>query len=139
MTPQETVVLCRYVRACCPQQAMDEYTPDAWHDLIGDLDFADCREAVRQVARRQPFVAPSEIAAEVTRMRRDRLTRDALPPPPAELTDNQRAYKAWLDAEVARIADGHAVGPAIAPDRADVYERGAAAARAALPTRRPDA
>ena len=37
MTPQETLLLTRYVKACCPQQAMDDFTPDAWHDLLGDL------------------------------------------------------------------------------------------------------
>ena len=67
MTPTETVLLTEYVRACCPQQAIGEYTPDAWHDLLGDLDLADCRAAAAAVARRQPFVAPSEIRAEVGR------------------------------------------------------------------------
>src|ERR1700734_4510496 len=56
MTPKETVLLVAYVNACCPQQAMDEYTPDAWHDLLGDLDLAGCRQAVVTVAKRQPFV-----------------------------------------------------------------------------------
>ena len=46
MTPHETLLLTRYVKACCPQQAIDEYTPDAWHDLLGDLSLADCRAAV---------------------------------------------------------------------------------------------
>lgn len=67
MTPQESLVLVRYVKACCPQQAIDEFTPEAWHDLLGDLELADCRRAVTTVARRQPFVAPSEIRAEVSR------------------------------------------------------------------------
>ena len=34
MTPSETVLFIRYVRACCPQQAIDEYTADAWHDVL---------------------------------------------------------------------------------------------------------
>ena len=58
MTHAETVLLTRYVKACCPQQAIDEYTPDAWHDLLGDLALADCRAAAAAVAKRQPFVAP---------------------------------------------------------------------------------
>ena len=71
MTPTETVMLTRYVAACCPQQAMDEYTPDAWHDLLGDLDLATAKAAVAAVARRQPFVAPAEIRAEIAAMRAD--------------------------------------------------------------------
>ena len=65
MTHAETVLLTRYVKACCPQQAIDRYTPDAWHDLLGDLAPEDCRAAVVTVAKRQPFVAPAEIRAEV--------------------------------------------------------------------------
>lgn len=73
MNRQEAVALARYVKACCPQQAIDEYTPDAWHDLLGDLDLDACRHAAARVARRQPFVAPAEIRAEVKAERRDRL------------------------------------------------------------------
>ena len=51
MTPEEVVVLARYVRALCPQQKFDEYTPDAWHDLLGDLSLADCRQAAETLAR----------------------------------------------------------------------------------------
>lgn len=65
MNRQEAVALTRYVKAYCPQQAIDEYTPDAWHDLLGDLDLDTCRQAAGRVARRQPFVAPAEIRAEV--------------------------------------------------------------------------
>lgn len=61
------MILARFVKACCPQQAIDEYTPDAWHELLGHLELADCREAAVMVARRQPFVAPAEIIAEVAR------------------------------------------------------------------------
>jgi hypothetical protein len=68
MTPTETVLLTEYVRACCPQQAIGEYTPDAWHDLLGDLSLAECKQAVAAIARRQPFVAPSEIRAEACRV-----------------------------------------------------------------------
>lgn len=61
----ETVTLVAYVNACCPQQAMDEFTPDVWHDLLGHLDLADCRAAVIALGRRQPFIAPSEIIREI--------------------------------------------------------------------------
>lgn len=93
MTHEETVLLARYVRACCPQQAIDEYTPDAWHDLLGDLELADCRAAVAAVAKRQPFVAPAEIITEVKRAQRaasdQRRTRTFLDP---------GAYRAQIEA-----------------------------------------
>ena len=107
MTPHETLKLTRYVKACCPQQAMDEYTPDAWHDLLGDLSLADCRAAVVAVAQQKPFVAPSEIRAEVKRARFERI-KDAggVPAPPPELLDDTSAYSAALQAAATAIADG---------------------------------
>ena len=106
MTPSETVTLARYVRACCPQQRMDEFTPDVWHDLLGDLSLAACREAVVNVAKRQPFVAPAEIRAEVRRIRDERLHLNPVPPPPPELLDDPAAYNRHLRDSAKRIADG---------------------------------
>jgi len=57
-------MLLRYIRACCPQQAIDEFTPDAWHHLIGHLDANTAHQAVMAVLRRQPFVSPAEILHE---------------------------------------------------------------------------
>jgi hypothetical protein len=108
MTPQETVLLTRYVKACCPGSQIDEYTPDAWHDLLGDLSLSDCRDAVAAVAMRQPFVAPAEIRAEVKRIRSDRIGRALIPPPPAELADDPQAYRKALAESVRAAADGHA-------------------------------
>lgn len=106
MTPTETVLLTRYVKACCPQQAMDEYTPDAWHDLLGDLDPAECRSAVAAVAKRQPFVSPSEIRAEVADARAARLERAPDVAPPAELCDRPADYIAALRASREARATG---------------------------------
>jgi len=106
MTPEEAVILTAYVKACCPQQAIGEFTPDAWHDLLGDLSLADCREAVVAVAKRQPFVAPAEIRAEVRRIRDERLEATPIPAPPAELLDDDDAYKRHLRESAKRIADG---------------------------------
>lgn len=68
MTPTEAVMLVRFVEALCPQQAIDEYTADAWHEVLGHLELAECRAAVTAVARMKPFVSPSEIIAEVAKV-----------------------------------------------------------------------
>jgi hypothetical protein len=65
MTPTETVMLARFVKALCPQQQIDSYTPDAWHEVLGHLELGDCRLAAAACARRKPFVAPAEIIAEL--------------------------------------------------------------------------
>jgi hypothetical protein len=54
---------------------MDEYTADAWHDLLGEYGLGECRHAVVLVARRQPFVSASEIITEVRRERRAEMGR----------------------------------------------------------------
>jgi hypothetical protein len=67
MTPAETVLLVRYIAGCCPHQKIDSYTPDAWHDLLGDLDLDACRAAAAEIARTRPFVAASDIRTLVDR------------------------------------------------------------------------
>jgi hypothetical protein len=121
MTPPETVLLTEYVRDCCPQQHIGEYTPDAWFDLLGDLTLADCKLAVAAVAKRQPFVAPAEIRAEVRAIRDKRLAETEIPPPPPETLDDPAAYSACLRAAAIAIADGrdpHPVMKAIARQHA---------------------
>lgn len=65
MTREECVKLAIYVGELCPQQRIGKATGLAWHDVIGHLDYAECRQAAALVAGRQPFVAPSEIIAEI--------------------------------------------------------------------------
>lgn len=104
MNREETVKLHRYVTGACPQQASDEFTPNIWHDLIGDLPYADCITAVKTIANRQPFVAPAEIRAEVRRIRAIRL--EGFQYVPIEGDDNHRVYLAALRAQRAAVADG---------------------------------
>ncbi|GAA4928922.1 hypothetical protein GCM10023224_05360 [Streptomonospora halophila] len=111
MTPSETTTLARLARACCPQQHFDEYTPDAWHDLLGDLAFDDCREALVAAAKAKPFVSPAEIRSEVKRIRKDRLANADLALPPAD--PDARDYSAQLKQMLSTLADGKRVGPAI--------------------------
>src|SRR5690606_14585339 len=46
MTPEEAVILARYVKAMCPQQRLDEYTADAWYDVLAPYPLEDARAAV---------------------------------------------------------------------------------------------
>lgn len=103
MTPDETVILARYVRALCPQQKFDEFTPDAWHDVLGDYQLADARQAAAHVAKRQPFVAPSEIAAEIGKIRGTR-THDFVYEPPA--ADSDPHYIQRYRTQLAATGDG---------------------------------
>src|SRR5690606_40823645 len=87
MTPDETAILARYVRALCPQQKFDEYTPDAWHDVLGDIPLDAARAAAASVARRQPFVSPAEIRAAYTAQRENTAADIQGPGLPAAIPD----------------------------------------------------
>lgn len=103
MNSQEAAALCRYVRALCPQQKFDEYTPDAWHDILANYQLNDAREAAAAVARRQPFVAPAEIAAEISKIRGSRTHDFVYEPPPG---DSDPDYLARLRGQLAATGDG---------------------------------
>lgn len=117
MTPAEAVVLTRYVKALCPQQKIDTYTPDAWHDLLGDLPLGEARAAAAAVARRQPFVSPSEIITEI-RLQHDATARDFQGPglpaavPDAD-PDDVPGYLAALRSQ--RIRAAHGLSTAVRP------------------------
>jgi len=67
MTPAEAVRLCRYVKAACPNQAFDEYTPEVWAEIIPDwLTLDDARQAVISLKRKQTYVDISEIIKQAS-------------------------------------------------------------------------
>jgi hypothetical protein len=104
MKHAEAVQLTRLVHAICPQQAIDQYTPDAWSELLGDLRTQDCMAAVRNLGKRQVFIAPAEIRTEVRRIRNERLAATPDPIPPHDLTPVQTIE--WLRNTRKAIADG---------------------------------
>jgi len=73
MNEMEATDLTRYVRALCPQQKFDEFTGDAWFDVLSEFRFEDCKMAAAMCAKESPFVAPAEIVAQVRRIRSERL------------------------------------------------------------------
>jgi hypothetical protein len=108
MTNAEAVLLCRFAKACCPQQQFDQYTPDAWFELLSDLRFEDCKEALTAVVKRQPFVSPAEIREEVRRVRNKRVSDfGVIPDPPGDLMiDNPGEYQRYIYETTRAIADG---------------------------------
>ncbi len=119
MKPTEAVTLCRYVKAACPQQTIDEYTPQAWTDLLGDLRLTDAMEAARNLGQRQHFIDPADLRTEVRRIRNRRI--DEHPPidPPVPMTPYE--LNSWLKTTRQRIADGETIEQAELPAR-DVRE-----------------
>lgn len=97
MRPTETVEFVGKLRAACPGQPMDEYTPDAWAAILKPYTLLECEEAVIRLCRGpRPFLAPGEVATEVRRVRNQRLDATPDPVPPRELLGDPHAYLAWL-------------------------------------------
>ena len=99
MNDTEITRLCRLVAALSPAQAWDEYTADAWAEVLPrDFTLEECQAALVAVKRRQPWVDPSDLIAEVRRARR-----------PAEDAEQLRtvidpdAYRAQIEADDAAM------------------------------------
>jgi hypothetical protein len=107
MTPEEAVMLCRYVKACCPQQAIDEHTPLAWADHLADVPYEDAKAAAKQITAAQPFVTIAEILTIVRQIRRKRIAEAGDLCPPPGLTEPEE--RAWIGEARRRIADGETV------------------------------
>jgi hypothetical protein len=108
MTPAEAAILSAYAEQCCPQQKFNEFTGDAWGDLMPDVRFVDAKEAVKIIARRSPWISPAEIIAEVKRVRGERIAQHGEIVPPADLDpDNAEEYSNWLRAARQAIGDGN--------------------------------
>ena len=86
-----------------------------WEGLVGDLSAADAQAAVVAHYREsREWIMPADVRTRARALRRDRLARELPPAIPHELTDKPGRYKAFLDAGVARIANGFSIPRAIA-------------------------
>jgi len=92
-----------------------------WEGLIGDLSAADAQAAVIAHYREsREWIMPADVRTRVKALRRDRLAREIIPAPPAELADTPVRWRAELSASVREIADGLSIPRAIAgPVRED--------------------
>lgn len=108
MTPEEAVRICAFTSACCPAQKFDEFTPDAWGLILADIRFEDAKVAVVEIKKRSTWVDPSDIIAEVRKVRAKRIAEHGEIVPPADLDpDNVPEYVKWLRAAREAIGDGN--------------------------------
>jgi hypothetical protein len=107
MTPVEVVNLCRLAKAACPQQHFDEWTPEIWGTVLGDLRYEDCQAGLVSLVTVKPFCSPAEVREATLRIRRQRLDDfGELPNPPRDLPDDPRSYVEWKGDLIRRICDG---------------------------------
>lgn len=111
MRPTDVVLVVAFVEQMQPAQRFNDYTPDAWSEVLSDVpaDLDEARAAVVRLAKRQTWFTPGEIRAEILR---------ALPPSALQAPAPERAIE-WR-AEEANAA------------RIERNRRGAAMAKAAV-------
>lgn len=87
----------------------------AWLEAIGDLPYADARTAVagHYGSESTDRLMPGHVRIRVKAMRRERLERNPIAAPPAELTDRPAEYRASLMGNIERTADGFGIERAI--------------------------
>jgi hypothetical protein len=109
--PTDVVVIVAFVAQMQPAQKFNDYTPDAWSEVLADIpaDLDMARAAVVRLAKRQNWFTPGDIRAEI---------RAALPPSALTAPAPVRA--------IMRGDEEHA------QDRIERNRRGADAARAGV-------
>lgn len=99
MNGAEVLQLCRLVKACCPSQAFDEYSVDAWALILGSYDYADAKAAVAELVSlpldpgKARYVEPGHIIGGIKRIRQKRIEQTPMPEPPSGLTVGE--YITW--------------------------------------------
>jgi hypothetical protein len=108
----------------------------AWTAVVGDLPFGDALAAVRaHYTESSDWLMPAHVRNRVKIMRRDRLSREIMPAPAPELTDDTIRYRESIFASIESIANGKTVGRALAAGRSRGPGRLSAAEMAALKAR----
>ena len=119
MIQTEVVKLCRLVKALCPSQVFDEWTPEAWGMILNGYRYEDAQAAVAVIAGtplelgKSRYIEAAHIIGVIHRIRRGRL--EALPvvtPPPGL---DMRSYQDWYLRTRRAIADGTYTEPADEP------------------------
>ena len=110
MSPEETIALCRLVKAVCPSQALDQYTPDAWALILRHIDYNDAKQAVINIAGlplepgKSRYIEPGHIIGGVRRIRSQRIEDYGPVSPPAGL--DTAGYMDWLRETTHLIGSG---------------------------------
>jgi len=102
------------VAAAFDQRTVGEGDAMAWHSVVGDLPFADAKQAVLiYYAEHRERIMPADVRQRVTEARKQRILDAGIPAPPPELIDDPPAYRAALRAAAVALGDGRDPEPAM--------------------------
>ena len=119
MNQTEVIKLCRMVKASCPSQVFDEFTPEIWGLILGGYRYDDAQAAVLAIVGapleqgKSRYVEPGHIVGGIHRIRRGRLEALPVASPPPGL--EERDYRAWYTRTRDAIAAGTYTAPTAEP------------------------
>lgn len=106
MDIRETAAVLAMISALDGRKAFGEIDAQAWHAVVGDLRFDDCREAVIAHYRdSSATLMPADLRVRVKQVRKDRIGDKVAPLPPVDPDDVER-YAQWQQAWVRAVGDG---------------------------------
>lgn len=106
MTPKETGKLLG-IAALYDARKVDAAVVVAWHEIVGDLPFADAEAAVKaHYAESTERLMPAHVRERVRAIHADRLARNPVPDAPREIASDPAAYLRWRNEQTQRIASG---------------------------------
>jgi len=117
MNELETALLVRTVRATCPAQKIDEYTPDAWYRIFArqpvQFSLAEGEDAVAALGATMAFIAPSDIVQHVGKARTGRVQRAPMPcpndnPGVSEGDEIRAIQRAMAEGRITNLAEAYA-------------------------------
>lgn len=112
MDLRETAGVLAMISALDSRKVYGEIDAQAWHAVIGDLRFDDCREAVIQHYRESPHsITPADVRGKVTAVRKARIGDRIAPVPPIDPSDTA-SYQQWQQAWYRGVGDGLTVDEA---------------------------
>lgn len=106
MTADEVVDLLTLM-ASYDRRTVGKADVAAWQQVVGDLPFGDCEQAVIAHYRDSTdWLMPAHVRQRVKAMRADRVARSVPAAPGPELADQPGRYAAAIREGVRRLADG---------------------------------
>lgn len=103
---RETAGVLAMVAALDSRRTFGEVDAQAWHAVIGDLRFDDCREAVIAHYRESSYsITPADVHSKVMAVRKARIGDRVAPLPPVDPEDT-KSYQEWQQAWYRGVGDG---------------------------------
>jgi hypothetical protein len=106
MEMRETAAVLAMISALDSRKVYGEIDAQAWHAVVGDLRFEDCRDAVIAHYQQSPHaITPADLRAKVIAVRKTRIGDRVAPLPPVDPEDTE-SYKEWQREWYRAIGDG---------------------------------